>query len=511
MTTMMMRRLTVPALALGLLLGGCGGGEGEDGSEEGAAPDVVTDAPAGSVPGPGPSAAPTGLGPRALPPTFVDLEVDQFPRPADEACADNTRTVEVDDPSGLATAVREAAEGTTILVAPGTYRDDNDGDDRALVLDVPDVCLRAAEPVPGDPTEGNVVIEPEGDQATGIAVAAGGVVVDGVVVRGFVTGIGFEQGEGETLDGITIESVAVVEPTGEFREGIVSFGDNRERSGAPPALDGLLLLDVTVEGADLGVSCNAGPCAHWWLEGVSVTGRAGSEDSGADTFAIEEGRQVAVVDSRFAGAVGDGLDTKATDVVVYGVRVTDAARNGIKLWGGGDVIDSVVNGSGADAALVGEAPARYRYLHVLVTRHSPGEDAYVGTWGYDERQPVELEIVNSIFADNAPGGLFVPEGSTVSIRHTILDDPDAQLLDVGDGRTLYVADLPEAEAMGWAVGVLVADPLLVDPDGGDVATAEGSPARDAAEPVGGLDRDLLGGPRVVGAGPDIGPLEAPGG
>jgi hypothetical protein len=65
--------------------------------------------------------------------------------------------------------------------------------------------------------------------------------------------------------------------------------------------------------------------------------------------------------------------------------------------------------------------------------------------------------------------------------------------------------------MGWAVGVLVADPLLVDPDGGDVATAEGSPARDAAEPVGGLDRDLLGGPRVVGAGPDIGPLEAPGG
>jgi hypothetical protein len=488
------------------VIGACGGGGDDD---RPAAVSVEGSRPEGpSGPG-GELSAISGRGPRALPPTFVTLEVDGFPRPAAESCADNTRTIEVADPSGLAAAVREADEGTTIVVAPGTYRDDNDGDDRALVFDVPDVCLRASGTTPDDPTQGQVVIEPTGGQTTGIAVAASRVVVEGIVVRGFQTGIGFDQDAGRTLEGITIESVAVVEPTGEFREGIVSFGDNREEPGAPAALDGLLILDTVVDGADLGISCNAGPCEHWWLDGVTVTGRPGSEDSGADTFAVEDGRQVAVVDSRFVRAAGDGIDAKASDVVVYGAWVADVARNGIKLWDGGDVIDTVVNGSGADAALVGEAPARYRYLHVLVTRHGLDQDAYVGTWGYDEREPVELEIVNSIVADNSPGGLFVPEGSTVSIRHTIIDDPDAKLLDIGDARTLFLDDLPELEATGRVVGLIVADPGLVDPAGGDVTTVEGSPAHDAAEPVELLERDLLGNPRSAGDGPDIGPLEAP--
>ncbi|MEZ5144339.1 MAG: choice-of-anchor Q domain-containing protein [Acidimicrobiales bacterium] len=509
-----MRSRVGPALiTVVVLLAGCArnGEEGGPGAST-APPRVPSSATspttASSIATTGPVAPGRDVGPRPLPPTFVPLEVADFPRPADASCADNTRIVEVDDPSGLAETVRRAESGTTILVAPGTYRSDDEGDVRALVFDTPDVCLRSRTK-PDDPTRAPVVIEPSGGQTTGIAIRASRVVIEGVVVRGFQAGIGFDADAGTTLQGVTIQSVAVTELTGESRDGIVSYGDNREVSGSPPAVDGLLLLGVAVQGADLGISCNAGPCAHWWLERVSVTGRQVSENSGADAFAIEEGRQIAVVDSRFERAAADGIDTKATDVVVLGARVTDVARNGIKLWSGGDVIDSVVNGSDADAALVGAGPARYRYVHVLVTRHGRDGDAYLGTWGYDKRRPVQLEIVNSIFADNAPGGFFVPPGSTVSIRHTIFDDPDAKLVDIGDDRSLGVADLDELVSMGWAADVVVADPRLVDPAAGDVSTAPGSPARDAAEPVAGLARDLVGGPRVVGAGPDIGPVESP--
>ena len=415
----------------------------------------------------------------------------------------------MDDGAGLSRAVREAEPGTTIRVAPGTYVDANDDDYRALAFEQPDVCLRAAEASDTGDTGPTVVIEPDEGQTMGMAIAAGDVVVEGVEVRGFEVGVAIEaQDEGETLEAITLESVAVRDPVGDFREGIVSYGDNRELDGAPPAVDGLLLLDVSVEGVDLGISCNAGPCSHWWLERVSVNGRQGSEDSGADAVAVEEGSQVAVVDSRVEGAGADGIDTKASDVVVYGTKVRDVARNGIKLWDGGDVVNSAVNGSGADAALVGEGPARYRYLHVLVTRHAPGEEAYVGTWGFDTGEPVELEIVNSVFADNAPGGFYVPEDSEVSIRATIFDDPEAGFLDVGEAESFEVGDLAELEARGWLEGVLVADPELVAPEEGDLGTAETSPARDAAEPTDGLEQDLLGNPRSSGAGPDIGPVES---
>ena len=85
---------------------------------------------------------------------------------------------------------------------------------------------------------------------------------------------------------------------------------------------------------------------------------------------------------------------------------------------------AVVDGSGADAALVGAQPAHYRYLHVLVTHHGrPNQSAYVGTWAYDRRGPgLRLELVNDIFYANAPGGFFAPASAHLSIRHTIFGD-----------------------------------------------------------------------------------------
>ncbi|KAA0233565.1 MAG: hypothetical protein EDR02_13065 [Actinobacteria bacterium] len=488
------------AVALIALVGGCGSDKGSGGAEEGPTtppPESTSSSDAAtttSAPAP-----PNGISPRALPSTFVELETDEFPRPAAEACADNETVTHVEAGESVADAVRDAEPGTTVEVEPGTYSDDNEGDFRALVLEAPDVCLRAAG-------GGEVVISPSAEQNIGIAVRADEVVIEGFTMRGFEVGVGFDKEEGQTINDVTLERVKVGSPAGDYREGIIAFGDNRE-AGSAPALDGLLLLDVTVEGTDQGISCNAGPCEHWWLENVSVTGRQQSEGSGADTFAIEEGRQIAVVSSSFAGAAADGVDTKAEDVVVYGTRVSDIGRNGVKLWKGGDVINTLIDGTGADAALVGAGPARYRYLHVIVAHHGVGESGYVGSWGYDAGEPVELEIVNSIFFENATGGLYVTEGSTVSIRNTIFDDPDSKLLDVG-GSTYLVSDLAEVEALGWASGVIVGDPGFSDGAGGDFTTASQSPARDSGEVIEGLEIDIAGQPRSVGRAPDAGPYEA---
>nr|MCU0271366.1 hypothetical protein [Acidimicrobiales bacterium] len=263
--------LLVAVLAGALVVAACSSGGDEtsmapvtDGSASSSSPSdpSAEEGPSATLPDPG-----ADRGPRALPPTFVALELDAFPRPADESCADNDDVVEVAADTSIAEALRAAEPGTTVSVSPGTYTEPNDGDSRALVVDVDDVCLRA--------DGGEVVVEAADGQRTGIAVAADDVVVEGMTVRGFTTGVGFEQAEGQTIRGVTLERVLVEDLTGDFREGVVSFGDNREAPGTPPALDGLLLVDVTVVGSDLGISCNAGPCEHWWVERTSVTGRAG--------------------------------------------------------------------------------------------------------------------------------------------------------------------------------------------------------------------------------------------
>ncbi len=194
-------------------------------------------------------------------------------------------------------------------------------------------------------------------------------------------------------------------------------------------------------------------------------------------------------------------------MVVFGCRVLDVARNGVKLWHGGDVIDTVVDGTGADAALVGDGPGRYRYLHVLVRRHDPGGTGYVGTWGYDRRRPVRLEIVNSIFAGNASGGFFAVSGSRISIRHSVFGDAHAKLLELSDGRTFAASQLRPLERAGLGRGNVLGDPRLVLAGLLRWSTRPGSPARNLGEPVAGLTRDLYGRARSLGSGPDAGPVE----
>lgn len=458
--------------------------------------------------GPGRAAGAQGRGPRPLAATSVALELDRFPRPTDEACADNTDVIDVGAGDSIAEAIARARPGTLVRVAPGTYTESR-GDSIALTWDTPDVCLVSAG-------EEQVVIVPAPQQKYGISIAGDDTVISGVTLRGFDAGIGLDPGEGNTQHRVTIERVVVEEPAGESRDGIVAYTDNRAAPGTPLTVDGLLLLDVVVRGTDVAISCNAGPCAHWWLEGVEVVGRRASESSGADAFAIEEGRQIVVANSVLSGASADGIDTKASDVVVWGSRVLDVARNGVKLWRGGDVINSVVDGTGADASLVGDQPGRYRYVHTLVTHHGvPGDEQYVGAWGYDvtaaDTAGFDIEFVNCIFTENATGGLYFPVAAAVSFRNTIFGDAgaDTKLVDLSGELLMATPEgLAALERGGRGRSNHLGDPAFADLGARTYVTRGASPARDAAERVAGLDVDLGGRLRAAGRGPDIGPVES---
>src|SRR3989337_1715534 len=106
---------------------------------------------------------------------------------------------------------------------------------------------------------------------------------------------------------------------------------------------------VTVENASLGISCNAGPCRSWWLEDVTVVGRGGD------------------------GAGADGIDLKVKRLLISSSRVHNVSRNGIKLWHGGDIVNTVIHHTGADAAIVFEQGGRYRILNSVMAFHNyPG-------------------------------------------------------------------------------------------------------------------------------------------
>jgi len=388
--------------------------------------------------------------------------------------------VRVSTGRALENAVEQARPGTTVLAQAGRYA--------IHVLDwkTRNVCLRTAG--------GRAVLVPAHGEKDGISIGAPDAVLEDITLRGFTSSVGLVSGSRR----VTVQGVRIETGGAGFRDGIVAYGST----------DGLLVLDSSVHGADLGISCNTGPCAHWWIERTRVRNRSRRNDSGADDFAIESGRQVVVVDSTFSGAAADGIDTKAEGVVVFGARVLNVGRNAIKLWHGGDVIDSVTDGSGADAALVGDVGGRYRYLHVLVHGHSPRGRGYVGTWGYDHtREVFRIEVVNSIFAGNASGGFFAPATARLSVRHCLFDDPRDKLFDLSDGRSWRISELSAFKKAGFGSGDVVGRPRLETVAGRRWSTAAGSPARDAGERIQGLSRDLYGRSRSRGRGPDIGPVE----
>jgi len=405
----------------------------------------------------------------------------------------------------IAKAIELAQPGDKVVVHAGRYQEAT-YEHLALELRKDNLVLTAA---PGEV----VTVAARPGEKYGIDVAANGVVINGINLEGFETGIGINAGEGKTCKNLVITNLRVTMKPGVFTDGICAFGDNRSVPGKPANLDGFLLRNVTVENVCLGVSCNAGPCRNWWLDNVTVRGTHGGGDTGADCIAIEEGDNILITGADVSGADGDGIDTKATRVVVMNSRVTNVARNGIKFWHECDVINTIVDGSDADAAVVFEAPGTYRLLHCLIAHHNWTDkaSAYVLAAGYDATGNFDITIANTIFFEHSDGGLFLPAGGKVRVLNCLFSRMGVKAFEHGHEKSFDFSGGTDVFAQAGVGGgnIVTDDPGLQLPKPGELRVGDKSPVIDAGVKLDGPipDKDMMGKPRLQGSAPDLGPYE----
>ena len=443
--------------------------------------------------------------PRKLP-TISDIQWDRFPddQSGKYGASGKITIVRPGKPGVVAQALAAANAGDTLVLLGGNYQEGPPGDDMALRINLEGLVIRSA---PGQRAR----ITPQaGETKRGIIIGADNVMLHGLDLEGFTAaGIGIGTAL-KTVRGTILSDLRLNLPgAGQWVDGINIWPDFRSRK--EPAVDGVLIRNVKVVGASLGISCNAGPCNNIWMENVVVQGGPGT-GSGADTVAVESGENVVLVNVTVSGASADGIDLKAKRVLVYGCSVSNVQRNGVKLWYGGDVVNTVIHHTGADASVV-MFGGRYRLLNSLVAFHNYGaQKSYNLTAGYGHGGPLQVELINSIFY-NTSGGMYFANQAKVKVRSCLFSGiQNGQIMRVRRaGKVINITPLalgPRTRALGLGRGNRVAKPKFVAPDVGNFRLQPGSPALNkgvVAEPFPSEDHE--GNPRVFGAAPDIGPYE----
>jgi hypothetical protein len=350
-----------------------------------------------------------------------------------------------------------------------------------------------------------------GDDNTGIKVdgSVHDVIVDGFAMEGFGSGIIY--GHPQTQKNLIFKNLRMV--------GVGTGIENDYPEHTDYLVDGLLIKNVTMENiTGLGINCGDEHerCARNVLvENVRVYEKEGqSDDTGYDTLAMVSSDNILVLDSAFANAPGDGMDFKSTRVSVVNSRAESPNRNGIKFWHDGEIINSIVYDTGADAAIVfdpGADGTKFRLINSVVARHMirapPTERySYAMTMGYDLPGKSDIEIKNSIIYD-MPGPIFINSASSPRIEDNVF----YQFIHE-DGLVEYAGEkIPTADGLNskdYAKRNVYADPKFADPANHDFRLLDGSPALDSgAAAIGIPDFDILWNARPQGNGTDIGPFE----
>jgi hypothetical protein len=497
------------ALARALLVGicvsalACGGGSSEpDGGTGDAQPNgdaaVIPDGP----PTPGDI------------PTIAGLDFAAFPTAPARPYQPTGATIHVattgDDANpGTAAApvqtvnrgVALAQSGDLVLVHAGTYGLGDGSDYVGLRLETANVILAA---------DGSVTLQPGADGVGyGIVASADDLTIDGFRLEGF-SGQVLTFGRTDSPQRrLVIRGVVTIGGTDGFRSA---------DPGSGPVIEGLLVIDSRIVDASMvGFNCGEGPCNDLRLErlSVSISGDFGS--SGADAVAVESGDNILVYGSLVEQAPADGFDFKATRVAVVNTVVHDVGQQGVKLWHGGDLVNSLIYNTHRDAAVVFDGGGRYRVLNTTVAYHERGGSAYAMTVGYDlPDEQIRLEIVNSIFYENS-GCIWLSPGTTqLDVRNSIFygSGDSSEITWARSAGEIVVGEgydpLSALEGAGGGSGNLgFVDPRFVQPDAGDFHLQSTSPGRDhgVSWPEAFPTFDLTGGPRIVGSAPDLGPYE----
>jgi len=271
----------------------------------------------------------------------------------------------------------------------------------------------------------------------------------------------------------------------------------------------LLVFDVTVANAGhIGIHCGSGYAYNWRIENTRILMDNQGGGWGADAFAIEHGDNILLVNSEFTGAGADGIDTKATRVVVYGCHVHNVGHNGIKLWHGGDIINTIVNHTGADAsvsAIFDDTDGlRFRLLHSIVAYHNyGGGTSYNLVLGYEENPTMQVEIINSAIF-NTSGGMYVSSQADLTISHSLFHSiENNQILEHG-GTNVYITDGPDG-LNPYGAGNLVQDPIVNNFFYPQLNSPLINAGIELIEHYPQKDKD--GNSRIIDGTPDIGPFE----
>ena len=403
----------------------------------------------------------------------------------------------------IAGALASAGAGDTILLHGGTYQEGASNDDAALRITRPGIVLRAlpgqrARVVPRAPTS-----------KRGIVISASNVLVHGLDLDGFAAaGVAIGR-QGATVGGVIISDVTIKTSSQRgWVDGVVVWPDNR--GAGKPASDGLLLRNVIIEGATLGINCGTGPCRSWWLENVRIKNRKG-DGEGSDGFAVERGHNIVALNLEVSGASADGLDLNATGVLVWGARVHHVGGRGIHLRQGGDLINSVIQHTGGAALQLRKG--RYRLLHSVLAFQRPGGGAQAVLQAIpDAADTAEVQLVNSIFLETGP--LRLARSVELSVDGCLFHGTRGRLLLEAHrgGRRLRIPTRRAARALrraGLGKHNRQGDPRFVNAAAGDFRLQRSSPAVDAGRKVTPFPaHDLAGTARLKGSAPDLGPHES---
>jgi len=279
------------------------------------------------------------------------------------------------------------------------------------------------------------------------------------------------------------------------------------------------------------VDCTPGPCNYIVIRNSLIYNSGAETGFGADGIAVEIGNHIIIEDTRVYGNGGDGIDIgsrnplvteESSDVKVSRCLVYNNGLEGVKLWTGGVIENSVMYSNGLDG-LDFIYNGDYLVVNTVVAGNSPSMESrtYGAIFGYPEPQPLgkqdnlNIGIYNSIFAFNGPAqeptGVYVGAGVKLESDYNIwFSREDSEIYmesmkydytrqDILSGK--WTSDTSNGEHS------LAEDPLFVDLENGDLHLREGSPAIDAGtdEYCPGIDLD--GGQRPAGAGCDISAYE----
>jgi hypothetical protein len=396
----------------------------------------------------------------------------------------------------IATALSRSKSGDLVRVHAGTYTELMSEDFNALVMDKDNVVLTAA---PGE----KVTVKPKSGMRYGLVLRGSNIVANGINLDGFNPSIDFGR-EDKTQRNVVVTNITATTSVPEA-DGICDYADTN--AAGFPSIDGLLLKNVTMIGAALGISCNSGPCKSWRLENVRVQNASGA-GSGSDAIGVENGDNMLFYRVEATGAVADGIDTKATRVVVWDCHVHHVERNGVKFWGGGDIVNTRIHHTGADAAIQVRG-ARARILHSVVGYHNYGSgESYNLTYCYDGPNcdgALKMEIIDSIFFNTSGGSYF--KGGTLTIENSLFHGMEnGRILEFGSTVISVSEGAAAFSARGLGGGNIVADPQL---DSSTMRPKASSPGNNKGKTLSSNypQYDGEGKPRVKSGTPDLGAFE----